>query len=161
MADYRITGGDELVEYYVFDAPSPDAALDQWARDSGYESFEAMCDDGGVDADAVDVQTLTDVDDASIPGDVHERRDALDALWPDDADVEDVPATQQQAEAALQEQGYTLERAEPLDDAPHRRVTYWMRDDTDAVIVKQVHPNGDVRTYEGDAWERVQEYLDT
>ena len=160
MADYCITGGDDLVEYYVFDATSPDAALDRWARDSGYESFEAMCDDGVVDPDAVVVEPLSDMDDDSIPDDVRERRNALDRLWPGDADVEEVPATQQKAEAELQDQGYTLERAEPLDEAPHRRVTYWTRDDTDEVVVKQVHPNGDVRTYDEDEWGRVQEYLD-
>jgi hypothetical protein len=156
MPDYRITGGDDLVEYYVFDADTADDALEAWARDSGYETFEAMCDDGMVDSDAVEVEPLSEVDDTSIPDDVRQRRDELEQIWQENPDLEQVPATQQKAEADLKEQGYTLERAEPLEEDPRRRVTYWAQE-TGSGAVKQVHPNGDVRTYTWEEWEHIQE----
>ncbi len=156
MPDYRITGGDELVEYYVFDADTAADALDAWARDSGYASFEAMCDDDRVEADAVDIEPLSELDETSIPDDVRERRDELDRIWQENPDLEQVPATQQKAESDLKDEGYTLERAEPLQEDPRHRVTYWTREDEGGKI-KQVHPNGDVRTYSQEEWERIQE----
>lgn len=165
MPDYRITGGPNLVEYYVFDVGTPEAALDQWARDSGYEHFDEMCDAGRIDADGVEVQPLSEVADEKLPDDVLDRRDEADSdrrerRVEQKQHFKQAPTAQQDAEDALKAEGYTLERAEPLVDRPDQHVTYWTRDENEGTVVKQVHPNGDVRTYTGDEWERVRKKLD-